>query len=77
MYYIYHMQDILVKTAVPFSYRPPRHLAGLFNDVVLVSKRTKASILTEALDEALPKLANRWRIEIEQLHDSNQQTKAS
>ena len=41
-------------SATPFSYRPAQHLAGRFYDVVEASKRTKASIVHESLENTLP-----------------------
>jgi len=51
----------------PFSYRPPKHLLPLFYDIVEVSKRSKASILHESLDEKLPELKTNYAPQLKKL----------
>ena len=52
------------KSASPFSYRPAVALAPRFNNVVAVSRRTRASVLHEALELHLPELERRYAAQL-------------
>jgi hypothetical protein len=55
------------KSADPFSYRPAAHIAPRFHAVVTVSRRSRASVLHESLEQQLPVMEQRYSKQLKKL----------